>query len=263
LFRSALDKLEADTDYTISFEVRRSENATGAIAFHLRYSVDGGTSNQITISKNVNELGTDWTRLSNTEKISSEILKDYKFVRVIAYYTGKGTVDFRKMNLVQGNKAPRDWTPAPEDIEQRFSHAETDIKQNAERILAKAEKDYVDTLTDSISKDVAQLDIKYNEITTTVNNIEIGVRNLIKNSENIPKHFGNGYSGANAEYTKVDMTDEWGFENAYEVKTTGGTNTSGLWILSQHDGMVMNQRYVYSVYIKNIGTDNIKIYTTD
>src|SRR5699024_4660098 len=175
----ALDKLEADTDYTISFEVRRSENATGAIAFHLRYSVDGGTSDQITISKNVNELGTDWTRLSNTGKISSEILKDYKFVRVIAYYTGKGTVDFRKMNLVQGNKAPRDWTPAAEDIEQRFSHAETDIKQNAERILAKAEKDYVDTLTDSISKDVAQLDIKYNEITTTVNNIEIGGRNLL------------------------------------------------------------------------------------
>src|SRR5699024_4635082 len=98
----ALDKLEADTDYTISFEVRRSENAAGRIAFHLRYSVDGGTSNQITIS--------------------NEILKDYKFVRVIAYYAGKGTVDFRKMNLVQGNKAPRDWTPAPEDTNEAINN---------------------------------------------------------------------------------------------------------------------------------------------
>src|SRR5699024_797351 len=156
----ALDKLEADTDYTISFEVRRSENAAGRIAFHLRYSVDGGTSDQITISKNVNELGTDWTRLSNTGKISSEILKDYKYVRVIAYYSGNGTVDFRKMNLVQGNKAPRDWTPAPEDVDSRIDHAETEIKQNADEILLRATKDEVDKERTKINK--AQADITAN-----------------------------------------------------------------------------------------------------
>src|SRR5699024_5983567 len=106
------------------------------------------------------ELGTDWTRLSNTGKISSEILKDYKYVRVIAYYDGKGTVDFRKMNLVQGNKAPRDWTPAPEDVDSRIDHAETEIKQNADEILLRATKDEVDKERTKINK--AQADITAN-----------------------------------------------------------------------------------------------------
>src|SRR5699024_10480348 len=149
----ALDKLEADTDYTMSIEVRRSENATGAISFHLRYSVDGGTSNQITISKNVNELGTDWTRLSNTEKISSKILKDYKYVRVIAYYTSKGTVDFRKMNIVKSNKATRDWTPAPEDTNEginnvsgRVESLNGEIETLAGQVKLKASQTIVDSL---------------------------------------------------------------------------------------------------------------------
>src|SRR5699024_8212710 len=153
----ALDKLEADTDYTISFEGRRSENASGAIMFVMRYSTDGGTSNQITISKNVTELGTDWTRLSKTEKISSEILKDYKFVRVIAFYTGNGTVDFRKMNLVQGNKAPRDWTPAPEDTDEAINNVSGRVESlngEIETIAGQVKLKANQTIVDSIDKRV-------------------------------------------------------------------------------------------------------------
>src|SRR5699024_6846867 len=171
----ALDKLEADTDYTISFECRRSENSTGSIMFVLRYSVEGGTSNQITISKNVNELGTDWTRLSKTEKISSEILKDYKFLRVIAYFNGNGTVDFRKMNLVQGNKAPRDWTPAPEDTNEainnvsgRVESLNGEIETLAGQVKLKANQTIVDSLDKRVEIAEGELKVLPGEINAKV-----------------------------------------------------------------------------------------------
>src|SRR5699024_4136097 len=160
---------------TMSFEVRRSENATGAIAFHLRYSVDGGTSNQITISKNVNELGKAWTRLSNTEKISSEILKDYKFVRGIAYYSGKGTVDFRKMNLVQGNKALRNWTPAPEETREainnvsgRVESLNGEIETLAGQVKLKASQTIVDSLDKRVEIAEGELKVLPSEINANV-----------------------------------------------------------------------------------------------
>src|SRR5699024_8333362 len=218
------------------------------------------------ILKSLNDV--DGVVTKQNERIGEVSNKVTDFEVKIDKYDGKFVSYDETINELEGKV-----TTSIEKVEGFGNKVEantTEITKQAGMIAAKLDETTYTKDKDGMVKDIAsnkaEIEATAKEVSSKVSrdefdSLEIGGRNLIKDSENIPKHFGNGYSGANAEYTKVDMTDEWGFENAYEVKTTGGTYTSGLKILSIHGGMVMNQRYVYSVYIKNIGTDNIKIRT--
>ena len=63
------------------------------------------------------------------------------------------------VKLEKGTHAT-DWTPAPEDVDSRIDHAETEIKQNADEIALRATKDEVDKERTKINK--AQADITAN-----------------------------------------------------------------------------------------------------
>ena len=76
-------------------------------------------------------------------------------------------IDIYDIKVEKGNK-PTDWTPAPEDISDRISSAETSITQNSEQILLRATK---------------------TEVTTAINDIEIGGRNLLRNTDTLSKWF--------------------------------------------------------------------------
>ncbi|WP_238019327.1 siphovirus ReqiPepy6 Gp37-like family protein [Oceanobacillus jordanicus] len=87
-------------------------------------------------------------------------------------------------------------------------------------------------------------------------NVKPGGRNLILNSDNIDKW--NTYSGSLAQVEEFSMREEWGFSKAYKVTTTGGshgikflytTNSS----TAVSEPMVLDQTYVYSIYLKNVG----------
>src|SRR5699024_9119704 len=69
------------------------------------------------------------------------------------------TSQFKELQLEKGTKAT-DWTPAPEDVDTRIDHAETEIKQNADEILLRETKDEENKERVKINK--AQTDITAN-----------------------------------------------------------------------------------------------------
>lgn len=71
-----------------------------------------------------------------------------------------GEIKFRNFKVEFGNKAT-DWTPAPEDLEERVTNAETAITQNAEAIELRATKaEVAETLGGYYTKDETEAAIK-------------------------------------------------------------------------------------------------------
>src|SRR5690606_27537691 len=75
---------------------------------------------------------------------------------------GNGII-IRNVKIEKGNKAT-DWTPAPEDIDERFTDIEgtlashsTKIEQNAQQIQLRATKAEVDTLTGRVNQAESQI----------------------------------------------------------------------------------------------------------
>ena len=171
----------------------------------------------------------------------------------------------------------------------RVDSAETAIQQNTNAIQLKADKSTVDTLTGRVSTAEATLtaqadqiaaritktdaDAKYatqtaltataNSLTssisavqTNLDNLQVGGRNLIKDSNN----FTNLGRNAGAQYTyKTSVSvQEWGATDATEIHVTGGTGTVKLYkpIVAPS---VKDCDYTLSVWCKNIGNYPIVI----
>ncbi len=100
---------------------------------------------------------------------------------------------------------------------------------------------------------------------TEIENWEIGGRNLSLNSEKLTGGWGNGYQGSVISYQQVDMTDEWGFPEAYRMRASGGTNIIKAVRNSHQDmnlseALIYENSYVYSLYVKNMGENVIELY---
>lgn len=133
---------------------------------------------------------------SITFTITDDVDTDNTSLYIYVATDTTATFEISKLKLEKGNKAT-DWTPAPEDVandiftvrdalDVRLATAEATIAQNADAILLKAEKTYVDnTLTNysTTSTMNAAIELKANAITSevnsTINNLQIGGRNLI------------------------------------------------------------------------------------
>ncbi len=133
--------------------------------------------------------------------------KAYNF-RFNSYSDGSTIINakFWDVKLERGNKVT-DWTPAPEDIEVRVTAAETSITQNADAIALRATK---------------------TEVTEAINDIEIGSRNLILDSEPVRSN-GNyilcQYRVANASDFVTGETYTVSLEGEFDSsKTTWYTN---------------------------------------
>ena len=107
----------------------------------------------------------------------------------IRYCGGSGKILIKNVKLETGNKVT-DWTPAPEDLDNRISTTETAINQTNSNLELKASK---------------------TEVTQAINNINVGGRNLLKNSDtltNWSKHstasFGEDNGFTTASFSAVD-----------------------------------------------------------
>lgn len=94
--------------------------------------------------------------LENSDSPTSMQLRFFRLA-----YDPNYKIDVYDIKVEKGNK-PTDWTPAPEDISDRISLAETSITQNSEQISLRATK---------------------TEVTAAINEIEIGSRNLWANGD--------------------------------------------------------------------------------
>src|SRR5699024_4915159 len=113
--------------------------------------------------------------------------------------------------LEKGTKAT-DWTPAPEDTDAKITSNTTSIEQNADSLKLKANQDTVDTLAGTVQSLGSEFDIVAGQVNSRVWNtdiesaidgIEIGGRNLFRNSD-----FSNGRSGWAANGTVEVKFDE-------------------------------------------------------
>lgn len=107
------------------------------------------------------------------------------------------------------------------NIDRRFDDVEGVLSDKVERGI-------FDDFTDSYEYDMAQLNIKYDEISTSVSNIRIGGRNLLKytnfdNQSNIDRLVTSGFPSSSLSPLKYEMFDLT-FAYTFLSNQTEGTN---------------------------------------
>lgn len=85
--------------------------------------------------------------------------------------------------------------------------------------------------------------------------ISVPTRNYLMNSE---APLMAGYMGATAIYTPNQTVEEWRATNAVRHEVSGGTNTI-FGTLSAGRTVTPSTRYIHSIFIKNIGTTNVRV----
>ena len=196
--------LQAGNIYTLSLYVRKHGN----IIFYL-FGDDrrfNSTALVETISSNheiVNQKGQDiWHRVYITFKVTRE---GFCFAR--PEKSGIGYIDVCGFKLEKGN-IPTDWSPAPEDIENQISTAQTATeayaRAQAELTKAQAIANADGKITEAEQRQIQQLQQKLQEAKTfaeqKVNELNVGGRNLLKNSGK--KITNNNYNIAIYELTE-------------------------------------------------------------
>ncbi|MCA1058122.1 hypothetical protein LCL96_04215 [Rossellomorea aquimaris] len=170
-------------------------------------------------------MGTGFIQLSVTMiwKKDSTINMHLGFSNIV------GTTIIRNMKIEKGNKSTS-WTPAPEDtqgqidgISGRMSSAETTITQNTTAIGLKASQSSVDSLAGRVSNAESSLIVQAGQIASKVSktefdNLEIGGRNLLKDSRTIVPQSNNSSS-----YPISCVFQSEGGREFYRVKRTNTT----------------------------------------
>lgn len=170
------EQLQVGDDYTFSFDAK----GRGIIGVVKNESESGnplsGTS-----------LTNEWQRFCVSGKINA-LNKAF-----IIYFSGGYDAYIKCVKVEKGNK-PTDWSPAPEDINNEFTTVNNTLKAN---------KVTLDVLQNGISLNAAE--------TSKINNkiAELGIQNLVYNSEFINNAEGWSNIGDNPAGTILFANNEW------------------------------------------------------
>lgn len=145
--------------------------------------------------------------------------------------------------LEKGNKAT-DWSPAPEDVESKIATVETKLTTQGTQLTA---------IQGNISSKIWQQDI-----TTAVTSLEIGCRNLVRNS-----NFAEGNSAASSFW------NNWGNPAIREFITLNnkkwchikGTGTALYQGISQNTGIPIEKNTQYTISIRVKGAKDNTVFT--
>lgn len=213
--------VEPSTEYTFSADLWCNEYLTNYDLFWLSDTIDdpktaGGYVN-VTV-KSIQKLTPNkWTHVEWTFTTPDD---DYTgYIRIDANATTEeGTAAIMRaanLKLEKGNRAT-DWTPAPEDLEDRVEKAETKILQNSDSITALAtrtttvENKFAGySTTEQMNSAITQ---SANSITSSVSqtyttktefaDLDIGGRNLVAGTDDVTVYSGNKTDG-NGTYMDV------------------------------------------------------------
>ncbi|QBP06951.1 tail protein [Virgibacillus phage Mimir87] len=204
---------------------------------------------------NVQEYVSEW------EQTSKQIKADVSALEVAVKGHDKeidevNSTLLQQADLIESKIDSKKYNTDMNDVIGQLDQQSTLIQQNISDIKIKADKTYVDNTTDSISKSVSELNVKYNEISSTVRDIRIGSRNIIINSdltkkENIDKWTAIGdvsftnsspvkYEGFNKSFARVSIpVSEIGYNarirTAYNVSLVQGQTNTLSWIAASSD----------------------------
>lgn len=212
--------LEKGKTYTVSFEGKSSNTLDRSIRLFVREYFGDSSDNRF--SHYFTPLvADDWVKYTYTFTVD-ELKANHKAWHVYWELTAADTqLEIRNMKVERGNKAT-DWTPAPEDIEGKVADVERkaegigtnmgkaldDARKQLETKINEVEKKAVDANTaitqyaksnddavSAVGKIARGLDGKFEqetkkirtEVTQAIDDIQIGGRNLAKDSYNADK----------------------------------------------------------------------------
>ena len=225
------------TEFAFSLDVK----ITGSFT-NLRANVDFmDTSHNTSIFSNffgINGLEVGkWTRVSgvaSVKEVANVTATRSLFSLNWSNSTVGSTIEYRNLQLEEGNKSTA-WTPAPEDIENELTNnyynktqMESKLQIQSDNITANVKKE-VTTIKNDLDQnyyDKSETDSKFQiqsdsitstvkkEVTTQIGNIEIGGRNILKNSKNGIVCTGTDYSSTTTPDATI-TTKATGVGNAY------------------------------------------------
>ncbi|GAE32455.1 hypothetical protein JCM9152_3990 [Halalkalibacter hemicellulosilyticusJCM 9152] len=172
--------------------------------------------------------------------------------------------------LYRGNvKPPLDWTPAPEDIEYRMSHAETEIIQNAEAIESRATRTELDavesrvsTAESSISQQAEQIELRVTktEFVDSLSTVNAGSGESRFESIGHLIFSGGMVELPNSLRDALGNSDEATIEAWIKLDSNSpSTGNAGLWSFTGHNDSNGNL-YPYSnsrIYLNTFRTNRI------
>lgn len=189
-----------------------------------------------------------WVRLSGTAK-ANEAKPDPAWGGLLAFGAQDSTVgstfEYRLVKFERGNKAT-DWTPAPEDIDADIDAIDSNLKNNY----------YKKTETDAaikVAADNIKLEVKETiteTVTTEIDKVEIGARNLVINSPN-KVISPSGFTATNNTVFN-DTTNKTGKRNDITITGEDTTTTNRLIYYPKFAGITVEAGEIYtlSLYIK-------------
>ncbi len=229
--RQEIQHFEKNTDYTISFLAFKKDSSSAGARIIIHQNGDGNNNPQI--QRQISELTTEPKRYSYTFK-SPSLEKTY-FNFMIG---GEGNKPFdifiTEIKFEKGNKAT-DWSPAPEDTDEkikdvsgRVQTAEGEIRALAGEVALKASETVVNSLENRVSAAEGELRVLPGEINAKVSKDGIiGALNLTPETALI-------------DFKRVKMTGEL---EAKHIKSLKGLNINDQFIVDANGKITIgNQR---------------------
>ena len=261
---------------TLSFWYKASldSNKTGVGSF-LRISNKNSQNNDVLRSTDTLIIDNEWHYKTVTEDLSRFNNTGITSI-VLFFFTYLGTVEYANIKLEFGMK-DTDWTPAPEDVDSSISTVDTKVttvenkytslEQNLEGFKTIVASNYstktelsnlsgtvssinsrVTTAESSITQlnNKIALKVEATDITNAINELEIGGRNLIENSD-----FKNTSSSPFVAYNSLVTIINDSQGNVLKVEKTstaiGGVNT-GSYLPTRN--LITNAKYSYSAWVR-------------
>ncbi|RPF54727.1 phage tail spike protein [Abyssicoccus albus] len=176
----------------------------------------------------------------------------------------KGTVDKHTTSITQNaNDIKTKANQSTVDtLNQTVTNQNTLISQNANEIKSKAEKAYVDTINNTVEKNstlISQTSEKLQLTAKSIDNMKIGGRNLLEDSANIKKVYGESFNSLTYIY-RVDMShinDKVSFGDeitiSFDVQMQKGLS------LRAYDSNGQIDKSFGMEWFKNIGTNRQRL----
>lgn len=182
--QSILGKLEPNTTYTVSGWVRTDNIVKGPTNPDIMFYYDGSYDKDgvstwfgyggVQFKANTGEGS--WQYLTKTFTTDNKLKTATRYDFLVYTRDITGDVYFYDVKLEKGNK-PTDWTPAPEDAESEIDSINNNLINN---YYTKTQTDAkVQIESDRITSAVSKIET----VETNFNNLEIGGRNLILESD--------------------------------------------------------------------------------
>ena len=198
--KDAYALLEPDAEYIVSMDYKSTVAAPNGISVNI--CTGEATDHAIQTATYDKAIPADeWTHIAVPIKTKSALPAfNYQLVYFTGFSSAVNSVHiFKNLKLEKGNKAT-DWSPAPEDIEERMSAAELKIEPDAiiSTVTSSASYKTLSSKADDNATDItglktrmttaeSKIDQKADSITlsvleTKVDGISVGGRNLLRNT---------------------------------------------------------------------------------